>query len=87
MTGGTAVTLGPLGDHFGTGFTGGMAFVYDPEQMFAMRINPDTLVFQRVAHQHWAEMLGDLVARHVAETTSQHAARLLHDWDRELPHF
>jgi len=25
--------------------------------------------------------------RHVAETTSQHAARLLHDWDRELPHF
>ena len=64
-----------------------MAFVYDPENMFAKRVNPDTLPWQRVAHPHWAEVLRDLVARHVAETTSQHAARLLNDWDRELPQF
>jgi glutamate synthase (NADPH) large chain len=87
MTGGTAVILGPVGDNFGAGFTGGMAFVYDPEHQFTVRINPDTLVWQRIAHPHWAEVLRELVARHVTETTSQHAARLLHDWDRELPHF
>jgi glutamate synthase (NADPH/NADH) large chain len=87
MTGGTAVILGPVGDNFGAGFTGGMAFVYDPEQQFTVRINPDTLVWQRVAHPHWAEVLRDLVTRHVAETTSQHAARLLNDWDRVLPRF
>jgi glutamate synthase (NADPH/NADH) large chain len=29
MTGGTVVILGPVGDNFGAGFTGGMAFVYD----------------------------------------------------------
>ena len=27
MTGGTAVILGPVGDNFGAGMTGGMAFV------------------------------------------------------------
>ncbi len=31
MTGGTVVILGAVGDNFGAGFTGGMAFVYDPE--------------------------------------------------------
>jgi glutamate synthase (NADPH/NADH) large chain len=64
-----------------------MAFVYDPDNQFAVRVNPDTVLWQRVAHPHWADTLRDLVARHVAETTSQHAARLLNDWTRELPRF
>jgi glutamate synthase (NADPH/NADH) large chain len=87
MTGGTVVVLGRVGDNFGAGFTGGVAFVHDPDEMFAKRVNPDTLVWQRVAHPHWQGVLRDLVARHVAETTSEHAARLLNDWDRELPRF
>jgi glutamate synthase (NADPH/NADH) large chain len=87
MTGGTVVILGTIGDNFGAGFTGGMAFVYDPENMFEKRVNPDTLTWQRVAHPHWGEVLRDLVARHVAETTSQHAACLLNDWDRERQQF
>ena len=87
MTGGTAVILGHVGDNFGAGFTGGMAFVYDADDQFIVRVNADTLLWQRVAHPHWAEVLRELVARHVAETTSQHAARLLNDWQRELPRF
>ena len=30
MTGGTVVILGKVGDNFGAGMTGGMAFIYDP---------------------------------------------------------
>ena len=30
MTGGSIVILGDVGDNFGAGMTGGMAFVYDP---------------------------------------------------------
>jgi len=85
MTGGTAVILGPVGDNFGAGFTGGMAFVYDPENLFEKRVNRDTLTWQRVAHPHWERAVRDLVARHVAETNSRYAIRLLHDWDRTLP--
>ena len=29
MTGGTAIILGSVGDNFGAGVTGGMAFIYD----------------------------------------------------------
>ncbi|CAH2604795.1 glutamate synthase subunit GltB [Rhodovastum atsumiense] len=86
MTGGTVVVLGPIGDNFGAGFTGGMAFVYDPENRFHLRVNADTLTWQRVAHPYWEAILRDLVARHVAETNSRYARMLLHDWTRELPH-
>jgi glutamate synthase (NADPH/NADH) large chain len=87
MTGGTVVVLGEVGDNFGAGFTGGMAFVYDREKKFELRLNPDTLHWQRVASTHWAGVLKELVERHVAETESRYAATLLNDWNREFPHF
>ena len=34
MTGGTAIILGQVGDNFGAGMTGGMAFVYDKNNNF-----------------------------------------------------
>jgi glutamate synthase (NADPH/NADH) large chain len=87
MTGGTVVILGTIGDNFGAGFTGGMAFVYDPDKMFEKRINPETLTWQRVTHPHWEQVLRTLIGRHVTETSSRYAARLLHDIDRTLPDF
>ena len=87
MTGGTVVVLGQVGDNFGAGFTGGMAFVYDPDGMFHMRLNPESLSWQRVASSHWSEALRRLVAMHVDETHSSYARRLLHDWERVLPRF
>lgn len=87
MTGGTVVILGPVGDNFGAGFTGGMAYVYDPDGLFGKRVNPDTLLWQRIAHPRWEAELRELIGRHVAETGSRYAAMLLHDWDRTLPHF
>ena len=87
MTGGTAVILGPVGDNFGAGFTGGMAFVYDPEDRFEMRVNRDTLQWARIGSAHWEGVLRALVERHAAETASRYAAMLLHDWDKEVGRF
>jgi glutamate synthase (NADPH/NADH) large chain len=87
MTGGTVVVLGSVGDNFGAGFTGGMAFVYDPEDRFELRINRDTLTWQRVETAHWERTLRALVTTHADETNSRYARMLLHDWDRTLPHF
>jgi glutamate synthase (NADPH/NADH) large chain len=87
MTGGTVVVLGTLGDNFGAGFTGGVAFVYDPENMFHLRVNPDTLVWQRVGSAYWEEVLRDLVSAHATETNSRYARLLLHDWGREVTRF
>ncbi len=86
MTGGTVVLLGAVGDNFGAGFTGGMAFVYDPEDEFRHRVNPDSLTWQRIAAPHWNEVARELVARHVEATQSRYARMLLHEWERTARH-
>ena len=35
------------------GMTGGMAFVYDPEDVFKLKVNPETVSWQRIDHPHW----------------------------------
>ncbi len=87
MTGGVAVILGKVGDNFAAGMTGGMAFVYDAEDEFPRRVNPDSVVWQRVATPHWEGALRDLVEEHGRETQSRFAAQLLLDWERECRRF
>jgi len=87
MTGGTAVILGSIGVNFAAGMTGGMAFVYDLEDVFALKVNPETVTFQRIDHPHWEAALKALVEEHVAETKSPLGARLLNDWNRQLERF
>ncbi|MCC7428134.1 MAG: glutamate synthase large subunit [Alphaproteobacteria bacterium] len=87
MTGGTAVILGSVGDNFAAGMTGGMAFVYDPEDVFALRVNPEHVLWQRLDSPHWESVLKNLIAQHARETQSRFAARLLNEWERELGRF
>jgi glutamate synthase (NADPH/NADH) large chain len=82
MTGGTAVVLGPTGDNFAAGMSGGMAFVYDRDGGFEGRVNPETVVVQRLASAHWEDVVHGLIAEHASETGSQWAAGLLAEWDR-----
>lgn len=87
MTGGTVVILGEIGVNFGAGFTGGMAFVYDPHAQFDNRVNSDSIKWQRVANSKWEEVLRSHVEQHVKETESRYAASLLHEWQNTLQHF
>ncbi|MFZ6761188.1 glutamate synthase large subunit [Pseudoroseomonas sp. WGS1072] len=87
MTGGVVVVLGAVGDNFGAGFTGGQAFVYDADESFEKRVNPDTLLWRRLGSAHWEGVLRELIARHAAETGSRLAARLLNDWAAERDRF
>jgi glutamate synthase (NADPH/NADH) large chain len=81
MTGGQVMVLGPVGDNFGAGFTGGMAFVLDVDSTFERRLNPESLTWQRIAHPHWDLVARGMLEAHVRETASVYAARLLHDWN------
>jgi glutamate synthase (NADPH/NADH) large chain len=87
MTGGTAVILGPVGDNFAAGMTGGMAFVYDRVGVFPHRVNAETVIWQRVQTPHWDRVLRELVEAHVRETQSRFAEQILVDWEREQQHF
>jgi glutamate synthase (NADPH/NADH) large chain len=87
MTGGTVVVLGGFGDNFGAGFTGGMAFLHDAENVFESKVNPETVTWQRVASAYWESKLRGLIERHVQETSSRYAAMLLHNWGQTLGDF
>ena len=87
MTGGIAVILGPTGANFAAGMSGGMAFVYDPDNDLPERINRDSVIFQPIKTTHWEGELKALIDEHVVETQSRFAARLLNDWIHELGRF
>ncbi len=87
MTGGTAVILGSIGANFGAGMTGGMAFLYDPEDKAETMINHETVVTCPVTVEHWMSLLHGLVQRHQKETGSVKAADLLQHWDLERENF
>ena len=87
MTGGAVVILGAVGDNFGAGFTGGQAFVWDADNTFERRLNRDTLLWARLGSAHWEGMLRGLIERHVQETSSRLAARILNDWSTERDRF
>ena len=87
MTGGTVVILGEVGNNFGAGMTGGMAFIYDAADSFMDRANPASLEISRINSAHWAAQLKALVVEHQRQTDSALASRLLNEWDTELPKF
>ena len=51
MTGGTVVVLGETGRNFAAGMSGGIAYVYDPEEDFAGKCNMAMVALERV-HSH-----------------------------------
>ena len=87
MTNGIAVILGPVGDNFAAGMTGGMAFVYDSDGTFEDRVNRDTVLFQRVETSYWEGVLKNAVEEHHRETQSAFAERMLNHWNTEIDSF
>ncbi len=79
MTGGRVVVLGPTGRNFGAGMSGGIAFVWDPDESFAPMLNTEMVdLTEPSAEDH--DWLFDVVTRHRDETGSAVAERLLADW-------
>jgi glutamate synthase domain-containing protein 3 len=87
MTGGTAVVLGPTGRNFGAGMTNGYAYVLDPDEVFPSQINGESVLVERGLAANDAEMLRQLLLRHVELTGSAHAQALLDDWQTSLTRF
>jgi glutamate synthase (NADPH/NADH) large chain len=88
MTGGLAVILGETGRNFGAGMSGGTAYVYELKQD---RVNPDSLASGELELMPLGsadvEIVRDLLERHIAETDSELAARLLADFDATVAKF
>ena len=87
MTGGIVVILGQVGDNFAAGMTGGMAFIYDEKNEFEKKVNPETVIWQRLDTDYWKKFLKELILKHYIETKSKHSKKILDNFENELEHF
>ena len=87
MTGGVVVVLGPTGRNFGAGMSGGIAFVYDPDDDFHIRFNDGLSDLEPVKDKQDVVTLKGLIEEHLAHTGSEPASRILADWDTALAKF
>ncbi|WP_238717335.1 glutamate synthase large subunit [Natronorubrum halophilum] len=87
MTGGVVAVLGETGTNFAAGMSGGIAYVYDPDEEFEDRANTGMVSLHDELEEKDEEMLRRLVENHVAYTGSERGERLLENWERALEAF
>ena len=87
MTGGTVAILGDVSDNFAAGMTGGMAFVYDPENKFKNFVNNESVVYQTPESLYWIDQLKKLIEEYYEETSSETAGTILNNFSLEIKKF
>ena len=87
MTGGTAIILGAVGDNFGAGMTGGMAFIYDEKNEFENFANPASIIWQPVETNYWKKFLEESIKDFIQKTSSKKATKILENFKVELKKF
>ena len=83
LTGGVVVILGKVGDNFAAGMTGGMAFIYDPDQEFENYVNANSVIWQIPETDYWKNYLKKLINGHFKETQSKIASKILANYNNE----
>jgi len=87
MTSGRAVILGPTGRNFAAGMSGGVAYVYDPDDKFLPNCNLEMVDLEPVEEEADIAELKQLIENHQQYTGSEVAARILDDWETCLTWF
>ncbi|TMT87551.1 glutamate synthase large subunit [Haloterrigena sp. H1] len=87
MTGGVVAVLGDTGTNFAAGMSGGVAYVYDPDDEFKTKANTGMVSLHDDLEEQDEAMLRRLVENHVAYTGSERGQELLANWERALEAF
>ncbi|HEX8508763.1 MAG TPA: glutamate synthase large subunit, partial [Propionibacteriaceae bacterium] len=83
MTGGIAVVLGPTGRNVAAGMSGGLAFILDLDESLLNTELVDAVPLSDAD----VETVRTIVVRHLEETESEVAGRLLADWGQSQTRF
>lgn len=87
MTGGRVVVIGPAGSNFAAGMSGGIAYVYDEENLFDRKCNLSMVDLESVVLHHDIKELKTMIEKHFAYTSSIKARFILDNWENCLPKF
>jgi glutamate synthase (NADPH/NADH) large chain len=67
--------------------SGGIAFVYDPTELFDTKCNLDMVDLETVWRQEDEKLLKKLIQQHFKYTGSIRARRILDNWEAHMPLF
>ena len=87
MTGGRVVVLGPTGRNFAAGMSGGIAYVWDKDNVFQKNCNPGLVDLYPVKEAKDILELRYLIERHYKFTQSTVAQDVLKKWESILSQF
>ncbi len=87
MTGGRTVILGPTGRNFAAGMSGGVAYIWDPAEIFKPNCNMEMVELERVQEMEDIDELRALIEEHARRTGSTVAAAVLDKWGTSLGEF
>lgn len=79
MTGGTVVVLGKTGRNFAAGMSGGIAYVYDEDGLFAKRCNTSMVALEKVLTKTEQEASVDRSVWHRGETDEVQLRKMIED--------
>ncbi|MFC1746975.1 hypothetical protein ACFLZR_01410, partial [Candidatus Neomarinimicrobiota bacterium] len=86
MTGGTVVVLGETGRNFAAGMSGGIAYIFDPDERFPDRCNRGMVELTDLDGEDVAN-LSNLLLNHRKHTGSKLAADILDNFGHNVCHF
>ncbi len=86
MTGGRVVVLGKTGRNFGAGMSGGIAYVYDPNDELIHNLNLEMVEIDWMDDDD-RDWLREVLTTHFAETDSPVAQRLLSKYRHQYTNF
>ncbi|KIL53023.1 glutamate synthase large subunit [Jeotgalibacillus campisalis] len=87
MTGGKVVVLGATGRNFAAGMSGGTAYVFDEENLFRSRCNPELVHIEPLDNKEELDDVYKMIEKHVNYTNSAHGKRILTYWEKYSPQF
>ena len=87
MTGGRVVILGDTGRNFAAGMSGGIAYIWDPNNQFQGLCNMEMVDLERLEQDEDMNELRYLIENHARYTGSSVAQDILGRWQAAVPQF
>ncbi len=87
MTGGVVVILGDIGRNLAAGMSGGIAYVYDPENKLYENLNSELVRYTHVTLSSDVTQLKSMITKHCDATSSNRGQYILDHFDECLTQF
>lgn len=88
MTGGRIVVLGDVGQNFGAGMSGGVAYVLPTNAAaFKAQCNMEMIEFAKLEEKSEIEAVRHMIIQHLEQTDSTAARKILANWEEAVPKF